>query len=112
MICESAAWRDCMFEQRAPERTLAVPGLVHARSASIVNQGIFPGDGRLGGGLALNQLLVMMDGIDNPPFLRRVLTNKTNSFLDAVYFVPRRVGKASAAWSSACVVLAGRWSWR
>ena len=26
--------------------------------------------------MALNQLLVVMDGIDNPPFLRRVFTNK------------------------------------
>jgi ATP-dependent Zn protease len=47
----------------------------------------------MGGGLALNQLLVTMDGIDNPPFMRRILTSKTNSFLDAVYVVPRRLGK-------------------
>ena len=33
---------------------------------NIVNQGIFPGMmGGMGGGLALNQLLVVMDGIDN-----------------------------------------------
>ena len=41
---------------------------------NIVNQGIFPGMGGMGGGgLALNQLLVVMDGIDNPPFFKRVL---------------------------------------
>ncbi len=45
-----------------------------------------------GGGLALNQLLVVMDGIDNPPFLRRVFTNRVNTFLDAIYVVPRRIG--------------------
>src|SRR5919199_1354679 len=45
------------------------------------------------GQLALNQLLGTMDGIDNPPFLRRIMTTKTNSFLDAVYVVPRRLGK-------------------
>jgi ATP-dependent Zn protease len=47
------------------------------------------------GQLALNQLLVTMDGIDNPPFMRRFLTNRINSLLDAVYIVPRRLGKVS-----------------
>jgi cell division protease FtsH len=45
------------------------------------------------GQLALNQLLVTMDGIDNPPFFRRVTTNRVNALLDALYIVPRRVGK-------------------
>jgi len=44
-----------------------------------VNQGMFPGMGGMGGGLALNQLLVTMDGVDNPPFFRRVITSKVNS---------------------------------
>jgi len=60
-----------------------------------VNQ-VFPG--MLGGGqgqLALNQLLIVMDGIDNPPFLRRTLTNRLNTFLDALYIVPRRLGRLS-----------------
>jgi cell division protease FtsH len=48
-----------------------------------------------GGSLALNQLLVVMDGIDNPPFMRRVFTNRFNTTLDASYIVPRRVGKIS-----------------
>jgi ATP-dependent Zn protease len=34
-----------------------------------------------------------MDGIDNPPFFRRLFTNWTNTFLDATYFIPARVGK-------------------
>jgi ATP-dependent Zn protease len=46
-----------------------------------------------GGSLALNQLLVVMEGLDNPPFGRRVLTNRLNTFLDASYIVPRRLGK-------------------
>src|SRR5256885_17023276 len=46
-----------------------------------------------GGQLALNQLLVVMDGTDSPPFFRRVLTNRVNTFLDASYIVPRRLGK-------------------
>ena len=45
------------------------------------------------GQLALNQLLVVMDGIDNLPFTKRVLTNRLNTFLDATYIVPRRLGK-------------------
>src|SRR5262249_43465445 len=65
--------------------------------ADRVNQ--FPGGlyGGMGGGgqLALNQLLVVMDGIDSPPFMRRVLTNRVNTFLDAIYIVPRRIGRKS-----------------
>jgi ATP-dependent Zn protease len=36
-----------------------------------------------------------MDGIDNPPFMRRFTTNRLNSFLDAIYVVPRRIGRVS-----------------
>jgi ATP-dependent Zn protease len=93
LICETREWRDWMFEQRAPESQSRYPGW-YARAARIVNQGAFPGMMQ-SGGLALNQLLVTMDGIDNPPFMRRVLTNKTNSFLDAIYIVPRHIGKRS-----------------
>ena len=67
-----------------------------ASVGNIVNQGIFPG--MMGGGqgqLALNQLLVTMDGIDNPPFMRRFCTNRINTLLDAIYIVPRRVGRIS-----------------
>jgi SpoVK/Ycf46/Vps4 family AAA+-type ATPase len=53
--------------------------------------GMFGGTGQL----ALNQLLVTMDGIDNPPLMRRFFTNRINSFLDAVYVVPRRLGRVS-----------------
>ena len=52
-----------------------------------------PRHGRRMGQLALNQLLVVMDGIDNPPFTKRVTTNRLNTFLDATYIVPRRLGK-------------------
>jgi hypothetical protein len=62
----------------------------------VVNQ-VFPG--MFGGGnmgsLALNQLLIVMDGIDNPPFMRRSFTNLTNKILDAIYIVPRRIGRFS-----------------
>ena len=53
----------------------------------------YPGFGMGGmGGQALNQLLVVMDGIDEPPMLRKFITNRTNSFLDAVFVVPRKLG--------------------
>jgi ATP-dependent Zn protease len=95
LIHESAAWREHMFNLRAPERRSPYPTWAN-KLGNIVNQGIFPG--MMGGGqgqLALNQLLVTMDGIDNPPFLRRFWTNRINTLLDAIYVVPRRVGRIS-----------------
>ena len=38
-----------------------------------------------------------MDGIDDPPFMRKIFTNRLNTFLDAIYIVPRKVGKCAAA---------------
>ncbi len=91
LIVETRQWRDRLFEQRAPSRW------TNPIVNRIVNQ--FPGGmmgGMMGGGqLALNQLLVAMDGIDSPPFLRRVLTNRINTLLDASYLLPRRIGKIS-----------------
>ena len=64
----------------------------------------YPGFGMGGtGGMALNQLLVVMDGIDEPPMMRRMLTNRTNTLLDALYVVPRRIGKVSLRISRARV---------
>jgi ATP-dependent Zn protease len=91
LIVETRQWRDRLFEQRAPRRW------TNPIVDRIVNQfpgGMFGGMG-MGGQLALNQLLVVMDGIDSPPFLRRVLTNRINTLLDASYIVPRRIGKVS-----------------
>jgi ATP-dependent Zn protease len=94
LIIENQAWRERMFEQRAPERISPYPGWAQ-KIGNIVNQGIFPGMMGGQGQLALNQLLVTMDGIDNPPFLRRFFTNRINSFLDAIYVIPRRLGRVS-----------------
>jgi cell division protease FtsH len=88
LIVETRRWRERLFEQREP------PRWTNSIVNRIVNQ--FPGGmmgGMMGGQLALNQLLVVMDGIDSPPFLRRVLTNRINTLLDASYIVPRRIGK-------------------
>src|SRR5204862_1644641 len=57
---------------------------------------IFPGG--MGGGMgsmALNQLLIVMDGVDDPPWRKRFLTNKVNTFLDATYIVPQKIGGVS-----------------
>ena len=91
MILETRAWRDRLFAQREGKE----PARGLARLAAIVNQGVFPGMMGGGGQLALNQLLVVMDGIDNPPFFRRLFTNWTNTFLDATYVVPQRIGRLS-----------------
>jgi cell division protease FtsH len=87
LILENRAWRDKLFESRMPERRPNALG----RLGAIVNQA-FPGAMMGGQGqLALNQLLVVMDGIDNPPFLKKVFTNRINTFLDATYVIPRRI---------------------
>jgi ATP-dependent Zn protease len=93
LVLETRAWRDRLFRERAPEPASPYPAVFH-RLGAIVNQafpGMFGGGGM--GQLALNQLLVTMDGIDNPPFFRRVLTSRINNTLDATYLVPRRIGK-------------------
>jgi ATP-dependent Zn protease len=86
MILETRAWRERLFAEREPKAPPA--GL-----ARIFDQGAVPGMFGGGGQLALNQLLVVMDGIDNPPFFRRLFTNWTNTLLDASYVIPARVGR-------------------
>jgi ATP-dependent Zn protease len=96
IVWERPEWRERVFRARAPEPApvypLALQGMVDR-----INGFFFPGGmmGGMGGGLALNQLLVQMDGIDEPPFFRKWLTKKFNTFLDALYIVPRKLGKVS-----------------
>ena len=94
VIVESPAWRDHMFRMRAPEPRSPYPPFAR-KLGNIVNQGVPGGLFGMGGQLALNQLLVVMDGLDNPPFLRRALTNIVNKILDAMYVIPRRIGNVS-----------------
>jgi ATP-dependent Zn protease len=94
LILETRAWRERLFALREPERLSPYPPFVQ-RLGGIVNQGM---PGMMGGGmgqLALNQLLVTMDGIDNPPLMRRVVVTRVNTILDALYVVPRRLGRLS-----------------
>jgi ATP-dependent Zn protease len=92
LILETAAWREWLFRERAGERALAYPAPV-VKMADAIKRFMIPGMGGMGGGgLALNQLLVVMDGIDDPPATKRFLTRRWNTFLDALYVVPQRIG--------------------
>ena len=88
LVLETRAWRERLFAERAAATREGRSGM-----GGIVNR-IFPGGGMFGGGqLALNQLLVVMDGIGEPRFLSKTLTRFVNTFLDATYVIPARVGK-------------------
>ncbi|MDX6592325.1 MAG: cell division protease FtsH [Gaiellales bacterium] len=90
LLYESREWRERIFAERAVPTPSPYPQFVN-RLNGVVNQ-MMPG-GMFGGGgqLALNQLLVVMDGIGDPPFFRRFFTNRINTFLDACYVVPQRI---------------------
>ena len=88
LVLETRAWRDKLFASR---ETVTVGPSGFAANMMRFYGFMFPGGMGGGGGMALNQLLVVMDGIDNPPFMRRVLTNRTNTLLDASFIVPRRI---------------------
>ena len=81
-----SAWRDRLFELRAEPKRGFLPAPV-AAVADRVRGFIVPG-GMGGGGQALNQLLVVMDGIDEPPLRKKFMTKKFNTFLDAMYIDP------------------------
>ena len=88
LVLETRAWRERLFRERASHAHLmanAAAGGVGQR----IQQFMFPG---MGGGMALNQLLVQMDGMDSPPVMRKWATKKFNTFLDAMYIVPQAIG--------------------
>jgi ATP-dependent Zn protease len=93
IVVESRQWRDQLFAMRAAQQSMP-PGVMQ-RVASRVNA-VLPGGmgGMMGNqGQALNQLLVVMDGIGEPPAMRKFFTNRFNTFLDAMFIFPRRIGK-------------------
>jgi len=90
LILETRRWRERLFEERFEATREGRSGL------GAVVRAAFPGGmgGMFGGGqLALNQLLVVMDGIGEPRFMRKTATSKLNSFLDATYVIPQRIGR-------------------
>jgi ATP-dependent Zn protease len=95
LMLKSRAWRERIFQARQVPPPSPYPPAVQ-RIGSAINNFMIPGMGGMGGGgLALNQLLVVMDGIDDPPLTKRFLTNRMNTFLDATYVIPRRIGGTS-----------------
>ncbi len=93
LVLESQAWRERLFAQRAEVHS---PGSFVEAIGNRVRR-YLPGLGGMGGGggMALNQLLVVMDGIDEPPMMRKWFTNRLNTFLDAMFVIPRRIGRLS-----------------
>ena len=93
VVIESRAWREKLFAARA-ESTATGYATFTARVSEKV-RGLYPGFGMGGGGggMALNQLLIVMDGIDEPPMFRKFVTNRTNTFLDAMFVIPSKIGK-------------------
>jgi ATP-dependent Zn protease len=95
LLLETAAWRERLFHSRAEKGGPVYPPAIEKLAGALRNMMIPGMMGGAGGGLALNQLLVVMDGIDDPPLLKRMRTKRINTFLDALYFVPRKLGKRS-----------------
>ncbi len=91
LLEETREWRDRLFAMRAGPPRAVYPAIV-ARLKGAIDQFMIPGMGG-GGSLALNQLLVVMDGIDDPPVTRKFVANRLNTFLDALYIVPQRIGR-------------------
>src|SRR3954454_5313739 len=88
LILENEAWREYLFNQRAA--AAATPARKGGGIMRVIAPGMFGG----GGGLALNQLLVVMDGIGNPPWSQKML-RRLNELLDAMFFVTERIGRVS-----------------
>src|SRR3954453_6319704 len=90
LVKETAAWREKIFNMRGEQERQHYPA-IYTRPAQWIRNAVIPGGMGMGGGLALNQLLVVMDGIHEPPFMKRFRTRKFNAFLDAMYIVPRKL---------------------
>ena len=86
LVLETRAWRDRLFAERYGAPAFVAPAFLQ-RIGGIVNQAM-PGMFGGGGGLALNQLLVVMDGIGSPRWSRKFPVKLVNTLLDAVYIVP------------------------
>ena len=90
VIIESREWRDYIGQQMVEaDRPVVRRGPISTIARAVV-PGMFGGGQGSG---ALNQLLVVMDGVDNPPFIRRITTRFGNTLLDASYVVPQKLWK-------------------
>jgi ATP-dependent Zn protease len=92
LLLETRAWRERLFAERAAaSRPEPLPPMFPRLRQFVVPGGM----GGMGGGMALNQLLVVMDGVDDPPWRKRFIANRVNTFLDATYIVPQKIGTTS-----------------
>jgi cell division protease FtsH len=90
-VIESREWRDQLFTQRGAQEPgpMSLLGRVGSRLNAVL-----PGMGGMGyQGQALNQLLVVMDGMGEPPVFRKFVVNRFNTFLDAMFLIPSKLGK-------------------
>jgi ATP-dependent Zn protease len=90
VVIQTRAWRERVFAARAQSAALPQHTAVGAIGERI-SRYIMPGMGGMGQ-MALQQLLVQMDGVDQPRFTKRFMTKTVNTLLDATYIVPRKVG--------------------
>ncbi len=94
LVIETRQWREQIFAQRGAAESAARGNALMQRVAAKVNAVLPGGVGGMGyQGQALNQLLVVMDGLGEPPVMAKFLVNRFNTFLDALFVVPRRVGR-------------------
>jgi ATP-dependent Zn protease len=93
LVIESGQWREKLFHSRASAPGSVYPPFFEKLSGTI-NRVMLPGMmGGAGGGMGLAQLLLVMDGIQDPPWHKRYFANHFNTFLDALYIVPTKIGK-------------------
>lgn len=91
LVLETEEWRERLFAARASgPRPLYSPPV--QRIADAIRHMVFPGVGGTMGQGGLQQLLVSMDGVSTPSLTRRLLVNRVNTWLDATYVVPPRIG--------------------
>jgi ATP-dependent Zn protease len=94
IVIESRQWREQLFASRAELAPNPAGGFFGALGQRVTRYiGGFGGMGYQG--QALNQLLVVMDGMAEPPVFRKFVTNRFNTFLDALFVVPRRIGQVN-----------------
>jgi len=91
LVLETPEWRERLFAERA-EVSRARPGVVGQLNRRF-REFVFPGMGGGGAQGGLQQLLVEMDGVRHPSGVRKFLVNRTNTLLDALYVIPRRIGR-------------------
>ena len=91
LVLESREWRERLFAHRAPEPRSPYPPAMQ-RVLAGMQRFMMPGGMGGMGQAGLQQLLVVMDGMDNPPAFRKFVVNRTNTLLDALYVVPQRIG--------------------